>query len=68
MTKAEAYLDRLYNEWRFWQEKLEELPKDCDIAANEVYSRYSRRAKITSARYYAAKYMMHLMKEDIEND
>lgn len=25
MTKAEAYLDRLYNEWRFWQEKLEEL-------------------------------------------
>lgn len=68
MTKAEAYLNRLYNEWRFWQEKLGELPKDCDIAANEVYSRYSRRAKITSTRYFSAKYMMHLMKEDIEND
>lgn len=68
MTKAEAYLDRLYNEWRFWQEKLEELPEDCDIAANEVYSRCSRRAKTTSTRYYSAKYMMELMKEDMEND
>lgn len=65
MTKAEAYLDRLYNEWLFWQEKLEELPEDCDISANEVYSRYSRRAKITLTRYHAAKYMMALMKEEI---
>ena len=65
MTKAEAYLDRLYNEWRFWQEKLEDLPEDCDIAANEVYSRYSRLAKITSTKYYTAKYMMELMKGEI---
>lgn len=68
MTKAEAYLDRLYHEWQFWQEKLEDLPEDCDIAANEVYSRYSRRAQTTSTRYHAAKYMMELMKEGEEND
>lgn len=39
--------------------------EDCDIAVNEVYSRYSRRAKVTSTRYYAAKYMTGLMKEEI---
>lgn len=65
MTKAEAYLDRLYKEWKFWQEKLEKLPEGCDITANEVYSRYSRLAKTTSTRYYAAKHMMDLMKEEI---
>lgn len=65
MTKAEAYLDRLHHEYKVWQRKVEELPADCD-ATNAVYLRYSRLAQTASTRYYAAKYMMQLMEEDVK--
>lgn len=67
MTKAEAYLDRLHHEYEVWQKKLEELPADCD-ATTTVHSLYSRLAQTASTRYFSAKYMMQLMKEDAEND
>ena len=64
MTKAEDYLDHLYNSWQVWQKKLETLPADYDL----LYRKYSSLAKAASSRYYAAKYMMKLMKEDTKND
>lgn len=63
MTKAEAYLDRLHHEYDVWQKKVEGLPADCD-ATTAVYLMYNRLAQTASTRYYAAKYMMELMKED----
>lgn len=67
MTKAEAYLDRLHHEYEVCQRKVEELSADCD-ATTAVYLLYSRFAQTASTRYYAAKYMMQLMKEDANND
>ena len=67
MTKAEAYLDRLHHEYEVCQRKVEELPADCD-ATTAIYLLYSRLAQTASTRYYAAKYMMQLMKEDANND
>lgn len=67
MTKAEAYLDRLHHEYEVWQEKLENLPEDRD-ATTAVYNLYSRLAQTASTRYFSAKYMMQLMKEDANND
>lgn len=64
MTKAEAYLDRLYNEWQVWEEKLKALPDDYNL----LYRKYSRVVQSASAKYHAAKYMMELMKEEEEND
>ena len=63
MTKAEAYLGRLHHEYDVWQSKFEELPADCN-ANSPVYLRYSRLAQTAATRYYVAKYMMKLMKED----
>lgn len=61
MTKAEAYLDRLYNEWQVWQKKQDALPGDTISTDNPIY----RMTVGAANRYYTAKYMMKLMKEEI---
>lgn len=68
MTKAEAYLDRLYYEWQVWQEKLNGLSEFREGVNDLIHPLYSRLAQTASTRYYAAKYMMQLMKEDANND
>ena len=68
MTQAEAYLDRLYNEWQHYEAELHELPDYHEGENDLVYALYSRLSEAAATRYYAAKYMMKLMKEDAKND
>lgn len=68
MTKAEAYLDSLHREWQVWQEKLNGLSEFREGVNDLIYPLYSRLAETGATRYYAAKYMMELMKEDAKND
>lgn len=64
MTNAQEYLDRLFHEWQVWEQKLESLPEN----DGPLYRKYSSLVKTASTRYHAAKYMMQLMMEDVEND
>lgn len=61
MTEAEAYLDRLYDDWKWYQNKLDELNERPDKVDSLVHSLFSRLTETAATRYYAAKHMMELM-------
>lgn len=67
MTKAEAYLDRLRHEYDVWQKKVDGLSELREGVNDLIHPLYSRLAETAATRYYAAKYMMELMKEE-KND
>lgn len=60
MKKSEQYLEKLRHDMEVWRKKVDEIPDDRVSVNHPAYKMYVNAIN----KYYAAAYMMKLMKEE----